>query len=102
MFINDGSEDKTETKIINIAETDKNVKLVSFIKNFGHQKALKAGIDKSEGDVVITIDCDFQQPITLIKEFIKEWDKGKFYCSWNKENNKQILRSFVVYCAYKL
>ena len=104
LFINDGSEDKTETKIINIAETDKNVKLVSFIKNFGHQKALKAGIDKSEGDVVITIDCDFQQPITLIKEFIKEWDKVKFLVvhGIKKTNKTNFLRSFVVYCAYKI
>ena len=47
LFINDGSEDETESKIVSIAESDHNVKLISFIKNFGHQKALKAGIDKS-------------------------------------------------------
>jgi dolichol-phosphate mannosyltransferase len=104
LFINDGSEDETESKIVSIAESDHNVKLISFIKNFGHQKALKAGIDKSNSDVVVTIDCDFQQPIMLIKEFMKKWDNGKFLVvhGIKKSNKTSLLRSLIVFFAYKI
>ncbi len=104
LFINDGSEDKTEDIIISITNLDENAKLISFPKNFGHQKALKAGIDKSTGDAVITIDCDFQQPIILIKEFIKEWKEEKFLVvhGIKKENKTGFVYSFIIFLAYKI
>ena len=104
IFINDGSNDKTEDEIISITNLNENAKLISFSENFGHQKALKAGIDKSTGDAVITIDCDFQQPITLIKEFIKEWKQEKFLVvhGIKKENKAGFIYTFIIFLAYKI
>ncbi|MDC3031087.1 glycosyltransferase family 2 protein [Candidatus Pelagibacter sp.] len=104
LFVNDGSEDKTEDKIISITNLDDNIKLISFSQNFGHQKALKAGIDKSTGDAVITIDCDFQQPISLIKEFVREWKEEKFLVvhGIKKENKRGFIYSSVIFLAYKI
>ena len=58
VFIDDGSSDKTLETIFRIASSDENVKALSFIKNFGKEPALFAGLEHSDGDAVIPIDVD--------------------------------------------
>jgi polyisoprenyl-phosphate glycosyltransferase len=73
IFVNDGSTDKTEKSILQIIENDKNVKLISFSRNFGHMAALIAGYQYCDGDAAITMDCDLQHPPELIIELLKGW-----------------------------
>jgi dolichol-phosphate mannosyltransferase len=76
IFINDGSTDETENSILDIIQSDKNVKLISFSRNFGHMAALIAGYQFCKGDAAITIDCDLQHPPELIIELLNTWKNG--------------------------
>jgi len=76
VFVNDGSKDKTLDILEEIAKQDKNVKIVSFARNFGHQTAVTAGIKYVTGDAVVIIDADLQDPPELIPDMLKLWEEG--------------------------
>ena len=76
IFIDDGSKDKTCEQIKKIAEKNKQIKLISFTRNFGHQMALSAGYKEAKGDCLISMDADLQDPPEIIKEMINKWQKG--------------------------
>lgn len=76
LFINDGSSDRTLACAKAIAESDDRVKIVSFIRNFGHEQATYAGIYHATGDAVVLIDADRQDPAELIVEFEKAYAEG--------------------------
>jgi len=76
LFINDGSRDGTDTVIREIAQKNKNIKLVSFNRNFGHQIALVAGYSFAKGDAVISMDADLQDPPDVIPQMIAKWQQG--------------------------
>jgi glycosyltransferase involved in cell wall biosynthesis len=76
IFINDGSRDKTKLLAKEICLRDKNVKLINFSRNFGHQVAITAGMDRASGQVIVTIDADLQDPPEIIPEMVKVWEEG--------------------------
>lgn len=76
IFVDDGSTDKTLNKIEAVAQKEPQIKYISFSRNFGHQIALKAGIDYAKGDCVITMDGDLQHPPRYIPPMIKKWEEG--------------------------
>lgn len=76
LFVNDGSSDDSLVVLKKLSEEDKRVKYLSFSRNFGHQLAVKAGLDHSFADAVISMDCDLQHPPALIPELVKRWEEG--------------------------
>lgn len=76
IFINDGSKDTSIEKIKDLAARDSRVKYIDFSRNFGHQIAVSAGLDKASGKAVVIIDGDLQDPPELIPELYKEHKKG--------------------------
>ncbi|MBR1802149.1 glycosyltransferase family 2 protein [Candidatus Saccharibacteria bacterium] len=76
ILVNDGSKDKTLEIIRAYAEKDKNIKVVSLIRNFGKEMALSAGLRYATGDAVLTIDSDGQQPPERIRDFLQAWEDG--------------------------
>ena len=76
VFINDGSTDGSAGILANILHEDPRVKVITFSRNFGHQSAIKAGIDHATGDVVVTIDVDLQDPPEAIPDMIAKWREG--------------------------
>lgn len=76
IFVNDGSSDNTLEELKKAAEADSRIHYISFSKNFGHQAALKAGIDYAQGKCIISMDADLQHPPALIPEMIKYWKEG--------------------------
>lgn len=76
IFVNDGSRDKTEEIISEICKQDKNVRLINFSRNFGHQTAITAGMDYSSGQAVVVIDADLQDPPEVILDMIAKWKEG--------------------------
>jgi polyisoprenyl-phosphate glycosyltransferase len=73
LFIDDGSSDKSLLLIKQLREKNNKIKFVSFSRNFGHQNALRAGINHANGDCMISLDGDFQHPPELIPEMIEKW-----------------------------
>lgn len=78
IFVDDGSKDGTVSKLKEIASQQDNVYYVELSRNFGHQNALKAGIDlaKSNSDAIISMDGDLQHPPQLIPELVAKWEEG--------------------------
>jgi len=76
IFINDGSKDGSLQKIIALSQKDRNVKLIDFSRNFGHQIAITAGLDHAQGDAVIIMDSDLQDTPETIAEMVEKWKEG--------------------------
>lgn len=76
IFVNDGSKDKTLPILEEFAKNDKNIKVISFSRNFGHQCAVTAGLKYVTGDAIVIIDADMQDPPELIVDMLKLWEQG--------------------------
>lgn len=75
LLVDDGSQDKT-MEIIEQLRSQFSLHYIRFSRNFGKEKALSAGLDHARGDAVILLDSDFQHPLELLSEFIKQWEEG--------------------------
>lgn len=71
IYVNDGSKDKTEHILNQLADYDKNVKTISFSRNFGKEAAMLAGLEHAKGDFVAIMDVDLQDPPELLQEMYK-------------------------------
>jgi len=76
LFVDDGSTDGTLDLIRALRQEDRRVKFISFVTNYGHQKALMAGLRACEEGFAVTMDADLQHPPEFIPVFIREYDKG--------------------------
>jgi glycosyltransferase involved in cell wall biosynthesis len=76
LFINDGSKDQTLELVKKAAEERKDVSYISFSRNFGQDPALAAGLAHVDADVVITMDCDFQDPPELVYDMLQKYEEG--------------------------
>ena len=75
-YVDDGSEDATVQSLNALADQDKRIIVLEFARNFGHQAALTAGLDASEGDFVISLDGDGQHPPEMIPQMINLFVQG--------------------------
>ena len=76
VVVDDGSTDRTPEIIAQLAANDPRVKVVTLARNFGHQAALSAGLEHAQGDAVVMIDSDLQDPPELIGEMVELWRGG--------------------------
>ena len=74
--IDDGSKDKTKEMLLQHHSRNKKIKILILSRNFGKEAALTAGFDFAQGQAVIPIDADLQDPPELIKSFYKKWKEG--------------------------
>lgn len=74
--VNDGSRDLTLARLRAAAEEDPRIKVVNLSRNFGKEIALSAGLDHAEGDAVIPIDADLQDPPEVIPLMVAKWRAG--------------------------
>lgn len=76
IFVNDGSRDRTREIVEGLLEKFPGNRLVNFSRNFGHQAAFSAGLQAAQGDAVVIIDGDLQDPPELIHEMLTKWREG--------------------------
>lgn len=76
IFINDGSRDNSLEVLRYLAENDSKVIVLSLSRNFGHQAAVSAGMDRSKGDAVIIMDADMQDPPSVCLDLVSKWEEG--------------------------
>jgi len=74
--VDDGSTDDTLGRLIKVVDHDARFRVIELSRNFGKEAALSAALDASQGDAVIPIDADLQDPPRLIPEMLAEWTKG--------------------------
>jgi dolichol-phosphate mannosyltransferase len=76
IFVNDGSRDNSFLELVKLSKEDARVKYINFSRNFGHQIAVTAGLDKTKGDAVVIIDGDLQDPPEVIPEMYAKHKEG--------------------------
>jgi len=74
--VNDGSRDRSLALLLDLHHQDPRVKVIDFSRNFGHQVAITAGADFAEGDAVIVMDADLQDPPEVVLQMIAKWREG--------------------------
>lgn len=105
IFINDGSKDKSENIMKELAKKDEKVKYIIFSKNFGKEAAMYAGLEQSSGDYITTMDVDLQDPPSLLPEMLKGIEEENYDCVATKStsrNGYSFLRKTFTRWFYKI
>ncbi len=105
LFINDGSEDDTLKIIQELSTQDKSISYLSFSRNFGKEAAMYAGFCNVNGDYVAVMDCDLQDPPSLLPQMIEILKKGEYDSVATRRINRQgepKIRSFFAKQFYKI
>ncbi len=76
IVVDDGSSDGTFERLRQLRQHDRRVKAVRLSRNFGQELAVQAGLDAADGDAIILIDADLQDPPELILQLIDHWRAG--------------------------
>jgi len=76
LFVDDGSRDDSYAQLAALAAKDDHLRIIKFSRNFGHQIAITAGIDRARGHCVVVIDADLQDPPELIVAMVDRWREG--------------------------
>jgi len=104
IFINDGSNDKTREILSGIAAEDKSVQVINFSRNFGHQKAVAAGIHNCRSDFAVIIDADLQDPPELIPDLLAMQEKEQanvVYCVRKSRTGESKLKLWLAKKFYR-
>ena len=88
LFINDGSKDRSLSLVKELSAKDQHVKYIDFSRNFGHQIAVSAGLDHVQGEAVVIIDSDLQDPPELIAEMYAKFKQGYEVVYAKRRNRK--------------
>lgn len=104
IYVNDGSRDGTMKILRAIAKEDRNVRVLSFSRNFGHQLAVTCGMDAAKGDALIIIDVDLQDPPELIPEMVRMWEDGAdiVYGKRLRREGETLFKKLTAACYYRL
>tara|TARA_Y100000766_G_C18811592_1_gene558300 strand:- start:1 stop:966 length:966 start_codon:yes stop_codon:yes gene_type:complete len=93
IFINDGSSDKTRKNILEIIESDNNVFMIDFMRNFGKAAGLSEAFKIANGDIIVTIDGDLQDDPSEIKTLISKINLGwDLVSGWKKDRKDPIMK----------
>ena len=88
LYVDDGSSDGTADKVKELAKKDNRVHLLSFSRNFGKEAAIYAGLQNAEGDYVVFMDADLQDPPALLPEMFGYIDEGYDSVATRRVNRK--------------
>ena len=103
IFIDNYSTDGTREKLEDICSQNKKIKAIFNAKNFGQFNSPFYGLCQTSGECVVTMCCDFQDPVDLIPRLVHEWEKGyKIVSAIKTESEENGLVRFLRTCYYKL
>jgi len=74
--VDDGSTDRSGEILRDIVQRHPNMRYVAFSRNFGHEAATTAGVDHAEGDAVVIMDADLQDPPEVVPDLVAKWREG--------------------------
>jgi dolichol-phosphate mannosyltransferase len=76
IFVNDGSKDRSLALLTELAAAEPRYKVLSLSRNFGHQMAITAGLDRANGEAVVVMDADLQDPPEVVGQMVARWREG--------------------------
>lgn len=89
IFVNDGSSDQTLHVLAELHQKHKNVKIINFSRNFGHQTAVTAGLHYATGERIVVLDADLQDPPEILPKFFGKLDEGYDVVYAVRKNRKE-------------
>jgi len=105
IFVDDGSRDNTLNILRQLADKDKRVHYISFSRNFGKEAAMLAGLQAAQGEYIVMMDADGQDPPSLIPKMLEAVVSGEYDCAGTRRINRfgePPIRSFFAHCFYAL
>jgi dolichol-phosphate mannosyltransferase len=104
LFVDDGSTDGSVPWLRRTAESDPRVRVLELSRNYGHQIAITAGLDHSDADATVIIDCDLQDPPELIPELAAKWREGcdVVYAVRDSREGETWLKKFLAAAFYRV
>jgi glycosyltransferase involved in cell wall biosynthesis len=104
IMVDDGSTDGSTEVIKSLVSTYENYKLIRLSRNFGHQRAVIAGLHRASGDAVVIIDADLQDPPEVIPELVDEWLKGAdvVYAVRRRRNGEKFFKKISARLFYRI
>jgi dolichol-phosphate mannosyltransferase len=104
VFVDDGSKDRSLALLKALAAEERRYKIVAFSRNFGHQLAITAGVDRAEGDAVVVMDADLQDPPEVVRAMIERWREGHdvVYAVRAKRHGETIFKRATAALFYRL
>lgn len=104
LFVNDGSTDGSWEIIQDLTKADARVAGLSLSRNFGHQAALTAGLEHAQGDAVVLMDADLQDPPEVIPGMIQKWQAGYdvVYGIRSKRKGESLFKKFTASVFYRI
>ncbi|MNJ91535.1 hypothetical protein D3C87_91870 [compost metagenome] len=90
LVVDDGGTDRTLEVIEALARVKDNFFYIEFSRNFGHQPALKAGLDFAKGDCVISLDADLQHPPEMFIQMLEKWEEGYDVVYTRRKEDKRL------------
>ncbi len=76
IFVDDGSSDSSPVVLQALAKRDTRFRYIGLSRNFGHQVAITAGMDAAQGEAIIVMDADLQDPPEVVEQLIAKWEEG--------------------------
>ncbi|MDO4477836.1 MAG: glycosyltransferase family 2 protein [Lachnospiraceae bacterium] len=103
IYIDNHSQDNTKALLRKICKENPKVKAIFNARNFGQMRSPVHGLKQAYGDCVIRLNADFQDPPTLIPEFVKKWEEGyKLVLGIKEKTEEGRFMAWVRRCYYKL
>lgn len=103
IFIDNHSKDDTRRKLRELCGENKRIKAIFNARNFGQMRSPVHGLKQASGDCVIRMCADFQDPVEMIVQFVKEWEKGhKIVIGVKKASREKKIMYWIRSCYYKL
>ncbi len=104
ILVFDGSRDRSPAIGRELRAQDSRIKIIDFSRNFGHQIAISAGIDYAEGDAVVIIDSDLQDPPEVIPQLVAKWKAGfqLVYAQRETRQGETFFKLFTASLFYRL
>jgi len=104
ILVDDGSRDATWQVIQEESKKNSHIRGLRFARNFGHQLAVTAGMDAADGDALVVIDADLQDPPEVIPEMVEKWREGYdvVYGKRKKREGETFLKKFTAFLYYRL
>lgn len=103
VFIDNDSQDGTREKLVVLCKGNSKIKAIFNAKNFGQFNSPFYGLCQTSGDCTILMCADFQDPVEMIPQFVKEWENGyKIVSAIKTQSDENTVMRFLRSCYYKL
>jgi len=103
IFVNDGSTDSSQKLLEKYARKYNAIKIVNFSRNFGHQAAVTAGLDHSQGEMVAILDADLQDPPEVLPEFFTKLGEGyDVVYAIRRQRKESLIKRIMYYLFYRI